>query len=42
MEAIQVIYKERLLGFDIPQHVKTIKKNLNKLLKFEKVKDKFD
>ncbi len=41
MEAIQVIYKEWLLGFDISQHVKAIIK-LNKALNFEKVKNKFD
>jgi hypothetical protein len=41
MEAIQVIYKEWLLGFDISQHVKTIIK-LNKILNFEKVKNRFD
>jgi len=40
-EAIQVIYKEWLLVFDIPQHVKTNIK-LNKVLNFEKVKNKFD
>ncbi len=41
MEAILVIYKEWLLGFDISQHVKTIIK-LNKVLNFEKMKNMFD